>query len=99
MVDSDRTKGCCYWPELNQPVTMTNLLNLTHTTRRNRLSTSRDGLCGEREVGDGVSQRQWQGLPGGCRSAHASPMGVARRDRPDRHEIRLRDRPMRRLYG
>jgi len=25
---------------------------------------------------------------GRCRSAHASPLGVARRDRPDRHEIR-----------
>src|SRR3981081_853684 len=35
MVISDRTKGCCS-NDLNEPrtLTMTNLLNLTHTTRQ-----------------------------------------------------------------
>ena len=37
-------------------------------------------------------------LSGGCRSAHAAALGAARHARPDRHQIRLRHRPMRRLH-
>src|ERR1700757_1851492 len=50
MVISDRTKGCCS-SDLNEPrtLTMTNLLNLTHTTRRGVADNPRATLLGPQD--------------------------------------------------
>ena len=54
-------------------------------------------VTGERR--DGEAQRQREPGRGGCGRRHAAAVGDPRAARPDRHQVRLRRRPVRRLHG
>ena len=58
-----------------------------------------DGRKPSREARHGKAQHQRQGPRRAGRGRHAAALGHPRAGRPDRHEIRLRRRAMRRLLG
>src|SRR5229473_994329 len=84
------------------PAPTTGMNTTTTRTPTSRLRTSRISEAGEALVGGthGIRfQGQWQGGALGCSLAHAAVVGDPGGARAHRHQIRLRDRTVRRLHG